>query len=107
MIEYAVHHLAVVPASGGTPKILTASLDRNVMVPRWSADGKTIRFIVEDDRAEWLASLTSGGGAVQPIAGAREAIDDYTENSQGRAALLIGTPNMPFEIFAFDGRSAP
>jgi len=107
LIEYAVHHLAVVPASGGAPQILTAALDRNVMEPTWSADGKTIHFIVEDDRAKWLGSISSAGGAVQRIAGAREAIYDHRSTPQGREALLIGTPNTPFEIYAFDGKGAP
>jgi dipeptidyl aminopeptidase/acylaminoacyl peptidase len=107
MIEYAVHHLAVVPASGGTPKVLTASLDRNVQAPTWSADGKTIHFIVEDDRAKWLASIPSSGGAMQHIAGARNAIYGHTATPQGREALLIGTPNAPMDVYAFDGKSAP
>ena len=33
---YATYHLAVVPASGGEPRILTKSLDREVSAPRFS-----------------------------------------------------------------------
>ncbi len=32
LIYYSTHHLAVVSANGGTPGILTRSLDRNVHV---------------------------------------------------------------------------
>jgi len=107
LIEYAVHHLAVVPAAGGTPKILTASLDRNVLQPVWSADGKTIRFIVEDDRAQYLASVPSTGGQVAHLAGARNVIVAHTATRSGREALLLGTPSAPVEVYAFDGKGAP
>ncbi|HVU20189.1 MAG TPA: hypothetical protein VHE09_05615, partial [Rhizomicrobium sp.] len=107
LIEYAVHHLAIVPASGGKPTVLTATLDRNVMEPTWSANGKTIHFIVEDDRAKWLASIPASGGPVQHIAGARNAIYDHTATPQGREALLMGSPNAPMEVFAFDGKNPP
>ena len=40
----------VVPAAGGAPRVLTAELDRNVQAPRWSPDGKSILFLLEDDR---------------------------------------------------------
>src|SRR3989442_1391940 len=39
LLYYALQKLAVIPAAGGTPRILTAALDRNVSNPRWSADG--------------------------------------------------------------------
>ena len=108
LIEYAVHHLAVVPATGGAPKILTASLDRNVMQPIWSADGKTIRFIVEDDRAQYLASIPTAGGRGAAHRGcAQRHLRITPPTPQGREALLIGTPYAPFEVFAFDGKSAP
>ena len=107
LIEYAVHHLAVIPAAGGTPKVLTASLDRNVLQPVWSGDGKTIRFLVEDDRAQYLASIPSAGGPVVHLAGARNVISAHTANRAGREALLLGTPTAPVEIYAFDGKAAP
>ena len=55
MIDYAVHKLAVVPAAGGAPRILTPALDRNVQAPRFTPDGASILFLVEDDRAFQLA----------------------------------------------------
>ena len=37
LIYYAVQNVAVIPAAGGTPKILTPRLDRQVLSPTWSA----------------------------------------------------------------------
>ena len=45
---YQLEKLAIVPAAGGEPKILTAALDRAVNGPLfWSADGKSLYFTVE------------------------------------------------------------
>jgi Tol biopolymer transport system component len=42
LFSYGTSHLALVPASGGATRLLTADLDRNVGKPMWSADGKTL-----------------------------------------------------------------
>ena len=41
LIYYAGQKLAVVPAAGGPAKVLTPALDRNILSPRWSADGSS------------------------------------------------------------------
>ncbi len=102
LIEYAVHHLAVVPTAGGAPRVLTAALDRNVMNPVWSADAKSLEFIVEDDRAQYLARVPSGGGAVERVAGGRNVIFAHSV-SHGHEAVLLGTPLAPSEIYAVEG----
>ena len=38
-IWYATNNLAVVPVTGGAPRILTAGVDRNLSRPHFSADG--------------------------------------------------------------------
>ena len=57
LFDYATFHLAVSPSSGGTARVLTQSLDRNVSNPRFSSDGKTIFFIVDDNGTQNLASF--------------------------------------------------
>src|SRR5208282_4816639 len=49
--------LAIVGADGTAPRILTAKLDRSVSTPRFSADGKTITVLVEDDRSEYPVAV--------------------------------------------------
>jgi dipeptidyl aminopeptidase/acylaminoacyl peptidase len=103
LIEYAVHHLAVVPSAGGPAKVLTQGLDRNVMNPVWTSDGKSIQFIVEDDRAQFLARIPAGGGAVEKLVAAREVVVAHSALAGTREALVIGTPYQPQEVFAYDG----
>ena len=111
LFSYGTRHLAVVPASGGAPRILTASLDRSILNPLWSADGKSLRFIVEDDKTQWLGSVSAAGGevrrlssidAVSRIAGSRLVLEAIDQNRSGRMALLASNPTQPSEIMAFD-----
>lgn len=106
LIEYASNKLAIVPAAGGAPKILTPTLDRNVAGPVWADDGKSISFMVEDDRAQYLARVSTSGGPVQPIVTGREEISAFT-GSHGRYALLVNTLQAPPEVYAWDGKTPP
>ena len=103
LIDYAVHKLAVVPAAGGPPRILTPDLDRNVTSPRFSRDGASILFLLEDDRVIQLARVPFGGGAVDRVVSGRETVTSYTVSSTGRVALLLSTAVRPDEVFALDG----
>ena len=99
-IEYAVHSLALIPASGGEAKILTASLDRNVVEPRWAPDGKSIYVVMEDDRAETQARVPLDGGAPQNVVGGRRKVTAYDVSRDGKVIVRTSTPDRPFEIFA-------
>ena len=102
LIEYGVRSLAVVPASGGPARVLTAGLDRNVSRPSWSVDGKSIRFLVEDDRAQYLASIDAEGGTIGTLAGGRRVVLDYTASAGGHIAVLSGRPTDPVVISGLD-----
>ena len=106
LIEYATNKLAIIPASGGTPKNLTPSLDRNIGNVSWSDDGKSLLLSVEDDRTEYLARVPVNGGKIEHIAGGRNVISAYAQK-RGRFALLVSSPTAPEEVFAWDGKSPP
>ena len=103
LFSYGTRHLATIPAAGGTPRLLTATLDRNVGHPSWSADGRTLRFIVEDDRSEYLSEISAAGGAIKRLAGGRQVIQSIDHNRAGRAVALVTDPAHPPEVFAVDG----
>jgi len=104
LFAYGTRHLAVVPAAGGEPRILTASLDRNVGNPRWSADGKSLTIIVEDDKAQWLGSVAAAGGPVRRITAGRPVISAH-DDAKGHAIVLAEDPAHPAEVYAVDGPS--
>lgn len=102
LFSYGVRTLAVVPSAGGTPRVLTPALDRNVHDPLWSADGRTIRFLVEDDEAERVASVPAGGGAVREVIGGFRVFSSPAPAPRGGTALLLSTPSAPEEVYALD-----
>ena len=101
-ISYAVHSLAVAPAAGGEPRNLTATLDRNVVQPWWSADSSSVTGIIEDDGAEVLARFATSAASPEILAGARRKITAYSVASNGRTIVRASTPDRPFEIFAVE-----
>jgi dipeptidyl aminopeptidase/acylaminoacyl peptidase len=103
LFAYGTRHLAVIGAEGGTPRVLTASLDRNVSQPVWSKDGKSIDLLVEDDRTQWLGRVSALGGNVTRIAGGRSVVESVDQLGRGRTAALVSDPSRPTEVYAIEG----
>lgn len=103
LIYYAVQKLAVVPAAGGTPRVLTATLDRNAGKPQWSADGSSLYFLLEDDRTVGLARIAAAGGTVERLVSGPRVVGDVAVGPEGKIAVLVSTPLAPPEVFAVDG----
>jgi dipeptidyl aminopeptidase/acylaminoacyl peptidase len=102
LFAYGTRHLAVVPAVGGEPRILTATLDRSILHPDWSSDSKSVRFIVEDDKTQWLGSVAASGGPIRRLAGGRSVIQAI-DQQKGRTVALVDDPAHPPEVFAVEG----
>jgi dipeptidyl aminopeptidase/acylaminoacyl peptidase len=108
LIEYGVRRLAVAPADGGAARVITPILDRNVGKPRWTADGKAIRFILEDDGAERLAEIPAAGGPVKTVLGGRQVVEAFDADPHGHEVVQVSTPTSPGELFALEkGRLRP
>jgi len=99
---YNEERLAVIPATGGTPRILTESLDRPVSSPQFTADGKSIVLAYTDDRARYLGEIPVGGGAVRKFVDGRRVLGPYSMTPDGKIAVLNGAANAPNEVFALE-----
>ncbi|MBV9760706.1 MAG: S9 family peptidase [Acidobacteriaceae bacterium] len=99
---YNMDRLALVPASGGAPRILTRDLDRGVSFPIFNADGKSLLFVVADDRSEYPARIAAAGGPVEKLAGTPIVVEAL-DSKAGHAAILCATDNAPAEVCALDG----
>ncbi len=102
LIYYAVHRLAVVPAAGGPARVLTQDLDRNVLSPRFTPDGKAILFLLEEDQAVHLAKMPASGGPIDRLVAGRRVVLAFTTASDGRSAILAGDPMAPEEVYAVE-----
>ncbi|QKG71461.1 S9 family peptidase [Erythrobacter mangrovi] len=102
LIWYATTDLAVVPSGGGEERVLTETLDRNVLNPFWSTDGSTISFIVEDDGVQRLASVPAVGGSVSNVKSGEWVFSEPTVAPNGHVAMRVGQLTAPDEIYALD-----
>ena len=102
---YNLSKLAVVPSTGGTPKILTEPLDRAVSSPVFSKDGASIYLRVEDDRAEYVGRVPAAGGKVEAVTSGRRVVNSLSLGTDGNAAVIVSTDDAPDEVYALDNGS--
>ncbi|HTR31968.1 MAG TPA: S9 family peptidase [Puia sp.] len=97
--------LCTIPAAGGTPRLLTRALDRPVFNPQWSADGKSIVALVEDDREQYIAAFSPATGAMTRLTTGGRVFT--TVEPAGDHFVAMGSePENPAEIFALDSGPA-
>src|SRR5712672_2636782 len=99
LFQYATHHVAVSPATGGQAKVLTQSFDRNATEPRFSPDGNSIYFIADDDGTQILARVPASGGEVTRAIAGRSMLYAYSLAKNGDIAAQIDMPERPAEIY--------
>ena len=104
-IWYATNAVAVIPAAGGQPRLLTRDLDRNVDTPRFSADGKLVYFVLEDGGNEHLARVPAAGGKVERVVTGERSIQTYDLGPRGETVVLESTPQRPAEVAVAAGGS--
>jgi len=98
LMWYATNHLAIVSATGGDERVLTAKLDRNVSRPVFSEDDQSIIFQLEDSAESHLAVFNLATGNIdRPIRGG-VSVRGFSTNA-GSFAVGISTPELPTELF--------
>jgi dipeptidyl aminopeptidase/acylaminoacyl peptidase len=94
--------LCVIPAAGGAPRLLSTSLDRPVLSPRWTSDGKSIVALVEDDRSQYIGAFAADNGTLTRMTGSNRVFTSL--EPIGDHFLAMGSdPQTPAEIYALDG----
>lgn len=105
LYAYHLDKLAVVPSAGGASRVVTTALDRAVAGEiLWASDGASVRVVVEDDRASYVAKITVATGAVEKLTATDRTAAGISEGPNGALALLVGTPAAPDEVFTLSGR---
>lgn len=103
LYAYSQSQLAVVPSAGGPARLLAPSLDRDVSDPTWSRDGRSITFLLGDDRAVHLASIDVSTGRVTRLTNARHVVTGSDLSLQsGRMVLRLGDTKRSAEAFAWE-----
>jgi dipeptidyl aminopeptidase/acylaminoacyl peptidase len=107
---YENQQLYVMDRDGGHPRSLTASLDRSVASPQWSADGKSLYIAYEDQGATKVARVGLDG-KVEPLfsgLGGGEPDRPYTggQFSVGKGGVIAftdSTPDHPADLSVWRG----
>jgi dipeptidyl aminopeptidase/acylaminoacyl peptidase len=101
---YSQDKLAIIPATGGTPRLLTEKFDRMVSEPQFSADSSSLTFMVSDDRVQYPAKIAVSGGSVQRLlTGNHAALEQCRGNNH--IAITLSTDTSTPEIYALEGSS--
>jgi len=98
---YSMDRLRLVSADGkGAPAKVNAidELDRGVSAPRFSSDGKTITFLVTDDRSAYPARAAVTGGAVERLMSPPMTVSSWT-TAGDCSAVLSSTDTKPTEVY--------
>ena len=104
--DVGMHRLALVEVATGRVRELSMSLDRTVLSPRFSSDGRAMLFAVEDDGFQYPAQVSLDTGAVTRLGGPMVVSELGT--AAGHTAVLASTDSAPFEVFALEaGRLRP
>ena len=98
-IWYATNNLAIVPVSGGAPRILTGSLDRNVSRPQFTPDGAGVVFMLEDGGNTHLARVPAAGGAISRVLAGEREVTAFDVATSGDMAVLYSQPQQPSEVY--------
>ena len=108
LLYYAQTRLNVVAAAGGTPRVVSRALDRNVIQPQWSQDGRSIYALVEDDRNQHLVTFDASSGRLQLLNDGRRETSAFDIGPKGRLILIDATPAAPEEVYALErGKERP
>lgn len=97
--------LAIIPAAGGTPRILNPKMDRTTSKPEWSADSKSVYFLLEDDRRNHVASIDLDLKSGTITSGDRVHFA-LTSGPGNTWATLSSDPGTPNEVFFIENGTA-
>jgi len=107
--SYDMARLAVIPVEGGEERLVVPDLDRPVSDPSWSSDGKSIYFLLEDDRSQMVARVPAAGGAVERFAEGPGVVYGLSvgKGAKGdRLAVVASTPQKPAEVAVLEGNKS-
>jgi dipeptidyl aminopeptidase/acylaminoacyl peptidase len=102
---YGMSHLTLVASDGSSaPARVQAveALDRGVSSPTFSADGKSIRFLVTDDRSVYPSRVNLTDGKVERLMSPPIVLSSL-DSAGGRSIALSGGDARYTEIHGFEG----
>jgi dipeptidyl aminopeptidase/acylaminoacyl peptidase len=97
---YILDDLAVVEVASGKVRDLTGKLDRAVVAPVFTSDGRAIQFAVEDDGFQYPAQVALATGAITHLG--ESMVVSELETSAGHTAVLATSDESAVEVYALE-----
>ena len=97
---YILDELAVVEVASGHVRDLTPKLDRAVVSPAFTADGRAIQFAIEDDGFQYPAQVALATGALTHLADAM--VVSELASAAGHTAVLATSDASAVEVYALE-----
>lgn len=104
ILWYAGEKLAIASAQGGNNKVLTTALDRNISKPKFSEDGTSILFLLEENGTSILASIDRSGANLKRIITGEISIGNYDVKGTIITPLLAKS-NSTYNLYTFTKNS--
>lgn len=101
---YNMSHLAVVLADGSSAPVrirAAEDLDRSVSNPSYSADGKSLFFLVTDDMSVYPARIDLTSGKLERLISGPVVISNW-DRAGDRVVTLSGGNDKATEVYAFE-----
>ena len=101
---YNMDHLALVASDGsGAPTRIPAveALDRGVSSPIFSGDGKSVRFLVTDDRSVYPAQVDIAGGSIRRLLAPPIVVSSW-DSAANSTVVLSGGDAKYTEVYAVE-----
>ena len=100
---YGVYHIAVIPAAGGEPRVLTAVLDRWVSSFKYSKDGEWIYFTYYDSGAMDLARVKVSDSTIETLIDGDQVVQSFDVSESGDIVVAANNQNDASNIFRLQG----
>lgn len=101
---YSVPHIAVVPKSGGTPRILTTSVNRWIQSFEFSENGRWIYFNFDNAGSTHLARVRVSDGRVERIIDEAVNISSFDVGPGSTLAVNLSRKNSTTEVHLLEGK---
>jgi dipeptidyl aminopeptidase/acylaminoacyl peptidase len=97
---YGVPHVAVIPAAGGKPNVLTAALDRWVSSFEYSKDGEWIYFTYYNAGAIDLARVRVSDARIEKLIDGDQVVGSFDVSASGKIAVSLNNQNDAADIYS-------
>lgn len=99
---YGLRRVGVVAPVEGSTSLPTEDLDRNTFLPRWSPDGRSLLFLLEDDQSLQLARARLRDGRIERLTPAEQVVSDFDVAPGGRIVVIAGSPTQPNALWKIE-----